>query len=83
MSNTETIPCIAGSSTACNAPMDDSEMAVQMVNIRVPELWNNEPALTMLETTKPTVTDRHAVDLPVSEEDDELPHENNKLLVTY
>lgn len=63
--------------------MIDSEMAVEMANIRVSDLWSNKPAIILQGTKNPLITGRHVDDLPASAEDYEFLHEHDRLNLTH
>lgn len=70
-------------SAACNAQLADAEMAAQITNIRITDVWNNELAVKVPETTHLPMDDRHSDDLPESGEDEEFLHENYRLHITH
>lgn len=80
-SNTEDIFWIARSSGARYTQAAHTEMAAQIINIRVPDFWNNEPTTTIQETTNLPATDQYTDDLPVSGGDQEFLHDNAGLYV--
>lgn len=62
------ILCRASSPAARNAQSVDTVMATRMTDVRVLELWNNQPEIMEQVIVDQPVTDRHADDLLVSKE---------------
>lgn len=58
-------------------------MVSKIANIYVPELWKNEPRITVQKTADPALTDRRAENLTVPREDGEFLNDNNKLHLTH
>lgn len=58
-------------------------MTVKTAHIRVPDFSNNKSTFIVQETTNQPTTERHADDLPASEEDDQYLVENNRLHLTH
>lgn len=63
-SNTKAILRSERSSAARKAQVADVDMATKMYDIRVTDLWNNEPAFMVQPATNPPMTDGHAVFFP-------------------
>lgn len=65
-SNLEAIGRIVLSSAASNAQMSDAEMAAQIDSVLILDLWNEQPAIMIQETTNLLLTGRQANDPLVS-----------------